>query len=254
MKKEAWCLHNPIHLGLLTAFVIEQKKNWLVSGTSSGYYTCWDLRFHLPVKSWGYPKREKIHKLVNFNSIKNQSWIFSTSGINNEFSVWDVEFGICKQFFRILPTEENPPISSLNPVNIPNTFDYRIEEIEQPIISHTHGIKAIYNPVNVPYVITGGDDKRIRYWDLENVNNSYTICGLHSNYIIPQYNSYIQDSITIYQEFPTYNSNLEQKGMIKGQNLPSVIHHESILDIQCIEIPHKMLISCSRDGIIKVWK
>src|SRR5690554_2567695 len=45
MQKEAWMLNNSLNMGLLSCFLIEPNRNWMVTGTNSGYYTCWDLRF-----------------------------------------------------------------------------------------------------------------------------------------------------------------------------------------------------------------
>jgi phosphoinositide-3-kinase regulatory subunit 4 len=112
-KKEAYVLSNPPDLGLLETFVFEPGKNWLVSGTGSGYFTCWDMRFHIPVKSWRHPAKTRIFKLAHYNTQKNGSWIYCTSGVSNDFSVWDVETASCKQLFRILQTDDPVPVPSL---------------------------------------------------------------------------------------------------------------------------------------------
>ncbi len=35
---------------------------------------------------------------------------------------------------------------------------------------------------------------------------------------------------------------------------PSVNHHDCVLDLKLLELPHRMLVSASRDGVVKVWK
>jgi hypothetical protein len=71
----------------------------------------------------------------------------------------------------------------------------------------------------------------------------------------PKYTSYLQgigpEPITIFQE----QANLSRVAAEEKRTLqPSFHHSDSILDLKMIEMPHKMLISCSRDGIVKVWK
>jgi len=263
MKKEAWILDNPPNLGLLGTFVVEPFKNWILTGTSSGYYTCWDIRFHIPVKSWRHPSKARIHSLVHYNSAKFGSWVFSTSGNSNEVAVWDVESASCRQIFRVLTTEETPSIPSMKALDAPNALDYGVEDLQMPSIINNNpnavvGIKCMLIPQEAPYVITGGDDKRIRYWDLSNAINSYTICGLENDQAKPRYSSHLFDSINVYQEHPNFasNSSESQTSTINKHRAasPTVNHHESILDVQYMELPHRMLISGSRDGVIKVWK
>ncbi|CAM9693827.1 unnamed protein product [Heterosigma akashiwo] len=31
-------------------------------------------------------------------------------------------------------------------------------------------------------------------------------------------------------------------------------HNDAILDLKSVDLPTKMIISCSRDGIVKLWK
>jgi len=39
-----------------------------------------------------------------------------------------------------------------------------------------------------------------------------------------------------------------------GPSRPPVYHSDTVTDLKMLEDPHKMLISASRNGVIKVWK
>eukprot|EP01114_Cavostelium_apophysatum_P012831 TRINITY_DN2969_c0_g1_i1.p1 TRINITY_DN2969_c0_g1~~TRINITY_DN2969_c0_g1_i1.p1 ORF type:complete len:516 (-),score=120.65 TRINITY_DN2969_c0_g1_i1:12-1559(-) len=279
-KKEPWCLLNPSNLGLLETFVVEPGRNWLVTGTSSGYFTVWDMRFHIPVKSWRLPSKNRIHRLSHYNSGKNNSWIFCTSGNANDLTVWDVETSSCKQYFRVLTTDDNVPLPSLKVTETSDTLESAIEELQRPqffslataenyqhsgssVPSSPHvtstGIKAMINPVDSPYLITAGDDKRIRFWNLQNSVQSFNVCGLTNDQPKPRYSSHVADNVTVFQEHPNLSESAAAQGLpniskLRGPSSATVNHHESILDVKLMEYPHRMLLSAGRDGVVKVWK
>jgi phosphoinositide-3-kinase regulatory subunit 4 len=138
-----------------------------------------------------------------------------------------------------------------------------MEELQNPIVPQISnvGVKAFLNPPHSSYLLTGGDDRRIRYWDLLSALNSYTVCGNPSEQTKPRYASHVSDNITVHQEISTIPSLLEDPSAHHllnpakaGPASPSVNHHESILDLKLLELPHRMLISAGRDGVVKVWK
>jgi len=46
----------------------------------------------------------------------------------------------------------------------------------------------------------------------------------------------------------------QKQGKHRGPPVPSPNHNEAVLDVGLIELPHAMIVSCSRDGVVKVWK
>jgi phosphoinositide-3-kinase regulatory subunit 4 len=228
MQKEPWILNNSLNLGLLSCFLIEPSKNWMITGTNSGYYTCWDLRFQLPVKIWRDPSKMRIHKIVYSydptNNRSNGSCIFSTSGNKNQVSVWDIQTSTCKEVYRLMPSAMDyvEDRNIMMPLPPRDPIDYGIDELGSAIPSHdtiaNHnsnsntysntiprrtdgGIKTILNPSNCPYFITAGDDKKIRYWNRTNISNSYVICGLKEGEHKPVYRHHvIDDTLNVYQE------------------------------------------------------
>lgn len=45
-----------IFLGIITAMCLDPRQSCLTLGTSSGYHTCWDLRFMLPIATIAHSK------------------------------------------------------------------------------------------------------------------------------------------------------------------------------------------------------
>lgn len=358
-KKEPFALNNPPFFGLLETFVVEPNRNWIVTGTSSGYFTVWDLRFLIPVKFWRHPTKSRIHKLAHYHVVKNSSWFFCTSGVSNDVSVWDVQTATCKQYFRVLQSDASTPLPSFKVTSssefgsgMPiatttsstltsaitggmglsnfNSIDSTIEELQKqkPILTNVNnsiqttlnsrtssggsssssvslsanssmdisnipllsngqqaplsiGIKAILNPPDCSYLLTAGDDRRIRYWNLQNAVNSYAISGLSNEQPRPRYSSHIYDGITVYQELPNNSdpnnlsasltasttspsmssstTSLNTGGVssvskLRGPSSAPINHHESVLDMKVMDYPHRMLLSAGRDGVVKVWR
>ena len=54
----AFRLELDLQQGVQTATAVSPDQCWAVSGTSSGYLTCWDLRFRLPIVKCKHPSGE----------------------------------------------------------------------------------------------------------------------------------------------------------------------------------------------------
>ena len=48
------------------------------------------------------------------------------------------------------------------------------------------------------------------------------------------------------------NSPLQQQ--LHGPTLPSPNHSDAVLDLKTIDLPIKMMLSSSRDGVVKCWR
>lgn len=256
-KKEAFLLSNPPKCGLLSAFVLEPNHNWIVTGTCSGYFTCWDLRFQIPVKTWRHPDKTRIYKISYFYRDSN-SQILSSSSNSQDVHIWNVQSSIPTQVIRVNSEEEtgnlfSSTLSSSTKPSLDNSELTEYTEINANSKSSINfmGTKALLNPKGCNYLITGGDDKRIRYWNFANISNSYTISGLPSGYPKSKYLSTPMEDLLIHQEIPN-SEDIPIVSPKKGPTFPTVAHKESILDLKLLEHPHRMLISASRDGIIKV--
>lgn len=239
--------------------MVDPQRNWLLCGSNSGFFTLWDLRFFVPVKTWRHPVKSRIHKIVPHRSMDSQPWVFVTAGMSNEVTVWDVQSSQCKEIFRVSSRDDPEPPLLLKSNAETSLSDYGMEELQRPIVAGLNpndaGIRTLLNPPGSSYLLTAGDDKKIRYWDLRNIVNSYTISS-PSKEQKSRHATHPFDWITVNQEFPnTENAeNPSSSSKLRGPASPSVSHRESILDVKMLELPRKMLVSSSRDGVIKVWK
>jgi hypothetical protein len=61
-----------ICIGIITAMCLDTRQSCLTLGTSSGYHTCWDLRFRLPIATIAHSKGINFHLLIpnNLNKIE----------------------------------------------------------------------------------------------------------------------------------------------------------------------------------------
>ncbi|KAI8872504.1 hypothetical protein GQ42DRAFT_143384 [Ramicandelaber brevisporus] len=62
-----WLAQSPPRFGSITAMVASQDGSWLVTGTSHGVLTLWDLRFRIAVRSWRLPHPTRVRALSRYD-------------------------------------------------------------------------------------------------------------------------------------------------------------------------------------------
>ncbi|XP_070561673.1 phosphoinositide 3-kinase regulatory subunit 4-like isoform X2 [Ptychodera flava] len=233
----AWKLKNEQRHGLITSFVVDHKQCWLGVGTSSGTHVCWDMRFQLPITTLTHPAGARVRQLLMHPM--HQSWVISAVQGNNEVSMWDMETGARQM---TLWASTTPPLS-------------------QSQQASNHAVNAMYcSPADgSPLLLTAGSDMRIRYWDLAYPQSSYVITGgandhLHQTAI--SYKHKLVDGTEVIQE--TYAkqrvSSSSEDPPRRGPDPVPVGHRDSITDIAVFQTTQGFIASCSRDGVIKIWK
>lgn len=111
------------------------------------------------------------------------------------------------------------------------------------------------------YLVTGGTDGYLRYWDFSSPSKCFTISGLRHFQPRPVYESIDRSSgkIILCRQNPTQKPDevasaslpkLNHKGITRPENR----HYDAILDVKRIEYPMKGFLSSSRDGLIKFWR
>ena len=253
MQKEAFEFDNTQKAGSISSMIIDPNHNWLVTGTSRGCYTCWDLRFGLPINSWWQPgEYNRIYRMVP-SRIKHRGACFYSSVGDGKVFLWDIENVKCKQLWQTLDApifnNESVPVpnfrTSYPPV--PSSYADTLKRTKEE--NHEH--RALLTVPNAPYFITGSADKCIRYWDLGNFNSS-GIISRPKDYHPVAYRYEKKDDMEVFVEYPTGLSRHEEKK--KFAKKPSKNHNDTIMDLVVGEHPFNFLVSASRDGVIKVWK
>jgi len=199
------------------------------------------------------------------------SWLFISAGSNNEVSAWDVESNTCRILFQVATIGQNPEKIIYHPeaLNPPESDDFAIDDVKNPLSQKElkgDSIRSILCPPTCSYMFTAGSDRRIRYWELNSVEKSFTMCGVSpdADPIVTNYSKIDKDDLTIYQEIHTVPNDKgsasnagsigSMKKQVQGMPSPLIAHNDCILNLKILEQPSKMLISGSRDGVIKVWK
>jgi len=120
------------------------------------------------------------------------------------------------------------------------------------------------------FIITAGRDRVVRYWDLQQPQKSFRISTTAPNTIFT-YNAYHDNKYheVVFEELiefeeedyadlnekrdtATISSSTSHLNQNQGRDDKSV-HQDIITDIKAIEYPQNMLLTSSRNGIVKVW-
>lgn len=118
-------------------------------------------------------------------------------------------------------------------------------------------------PIGQNYLITGGSDGFIRYWDFTAPSLCYSVSGLLSTQPKAIYESVkcinvpISPLIICRQMPVPITADTESPKVPKmGRGLSRPEHHhvDSILDLKKVDLPIEGLLSCSKDGFIKLWR
>uniref|UniRef100_A0A182J607 non-specific serine/threonine protein kinase n=1 Tax=Anopheles atroparvus TaxID=41427 RepID=A0A182J607_ANOAO len=198
----AWRLQSDLRNGVITTFCIDPSSSWLTVGTSSGRHICWDLRFQLPIAEIKHPHDARIRRVTHHPT--ESSWLVSASQGNNEVYVWNIETGHRQQAYW---ASASPPLSNSN--------------------ASSHSVCALLPGVvdGKPFLLAGGTDQRLRYWDPVHIEN----CAL----VVPSARDYTPVNVT-------YDYG----------------HNGVISDLLMCRTASKQtfVVSSSRDGVIKLWK
>lgn len=101
-------------------------------------------------------------------------------------------------------------------------------------------------------IITSGTDMRIRFWDLSQPERSYIISDNAKSNNNVKYTAKFIEGIQVIQECQENQQLLaQQQHSSCDQQIVSPSHRDCITDITRI---NHLLVSGSKDGVVKVWK
>ncbi|KAI9741448.1 MAG: Serine/threonine-protein kinase [Claussenomyces sp. TS43310] len=292
--KPLYVLENPVHHGTPNCFVIDRKRHWLLLGTSHGVLDLWDLRFRVRLKAWGVPGATAIFRLCIHPFKGRGRWVCVAGGSGQgEITVWDIEKTQCREVYRAGGSREGPkeyepwPVDEDRPEGMLGRFATALEpngtsNSDRSVRALVAGTDAHEDGKDTKYgfLVAGGSDKKIRFWDLAHVENSIIVSGLDAEDPKPTHTvSHPTASLTLNTEksprsaVPTaQNAAGGSKGSIgsvgknagarpprstvislQQQNLLKS-HLDSILDIALLESPYGMTVSVDRSGCTYVFQ
>jgi phosphoinositide-3-kinase regulatory subunit 4 len=290
--KILYIFDNPVHHGTPTCFVVDRRRQWLLLGTSHGVLDLWDLRFKVRLKAWGIPGATSIHRICMHPFKGRGRWVCVAGGSGQgEVTVWDVEKTQCREVYRAGGSREEPkgyepwPVDEDRPEGMLGRFATSLEPsgsgaADRGVLAMVAGTDAHEDGREGKYgfLVTGGSDKKIRFWDLSHVESSIIVSGLDAEESKPTFTaSHPTASLTLNAErlpraAPTApNAGASSKsgstqGKTAGGRPPrsTVIslqqqnllksHLDSILDIALLESPYGMTVSVDRSGCTYVFQ
>ncbi|KAI9167183.1 putative serine/threonine-protein kinase VPS15 [Paramyrothecium foliicola] len=282
-----YVLENPVHHGTPTCFCVDRKRNWLCVGTSHGVVDLWDLRFMMRLKAWGVPGGGPLYRIRIHPTKGRGKWVCISGGTaQGEVTVWDLEKTICREVYRAGGSKEGTKVYEAWDVDddksdrLLSRFGTDVERSETAHIDR--GVRAMIvgtgsaedsREVRHAFIVTGGSDKKLRFWDISRIENSGIYSGLLPDDPRPVYSvTHPTTSLTLNTEkiprhAPTApNAGSGSKGKTSSGRPPrsTVIslqqqqllqsHLDSITDVALLEYPYMMSVSVDRSGIVFVFQ
>lgn len=228
-------------MGLITSIAPSQLGEWwLATGTIKGIITVWDLRFLLPVSTIKSPAKNAIKKIIAHPSDRAKVAV-AYSG-NNEVSIWNLEGSNRDMAIWASPAA---------PLSVQKTNAHSIWGMHLG----THEVN------NDCFILTGGTDMRLRYWNLNKAENCciFTKAGHDRRKALSAtYQQKLIEGTNVIQELYTQEQAETPNRLgtpAHAMETPPVGHHDIVTDIAACRIAdHNLVFSSSRDGVVKVWK
>jgi phosphoinositide-3-kinase regulatory subunit 4 len=284
---EPFVLKNAQGTGYLTSMALGSDRNWVVTGTSRGFLALWDLRFQQVVKLWKHSRGAPINRLATSFVPPPQSWlgrggsnaeakpfIFAASG-PNECGMFDIIDGSCRECFRTVDyasrysdshLEEIPRLDEV-PVSSPSRRKFlstqqlgtRLGNVIPSSFLSINAMVGSIGPSDNSFLITGGSDSKIRYWDFIVPSKCYVSSELESVQPRPSFERIDYDRscrLMLCRQTPSptlgeVESSRVPRKLFQGLKKPVNHHTDSIQDLKIVK---SGLVSCSRDCTVKLWR
>ncbi|KAG6449302.1 hypothetical protein O3G_MSEX005972 [Manduca sexta] len=234
----AWKLQGDLKQGVYTC-LYANSCGYLAVGTSSGAVCVWDLRFQLPITTVRHPNSERVRRLAARGGAGSGLW----AAAGRDAGAWCLE--AAQRTHALWPS-----------TNAPQPLHYT------PPASHY--ISAVFSGTREGsrFLITGGSDQRIRYWDLEHPEDSYIVVHAPADHLrhtpnAVKYRSRIIDGTTVIQEYSKVNPStptIIEDNVYRSVESRSFYHTAPITDLTLVEGVKPYLVSSAADGVINVWK
>ena len=298
-----YSFENPVHHGTPTCFCVDHKHGWMLIGTSHGVLDLWDLRFRLRLKAWGLAGGTQIHRLIIYPFKTYGRCVCVTGGTGQtDITIWDVEKTECREVFRAgvprnsgkenLKAYEPWKVDDEKPEGMLGRFATAIDPSGGGNSNQDSGIRALAVGIDSPdptwegkygFFLTGGADKKLRFWDVTRADASIVISGLDAEEDQPKFTTtHPTTTLTISSEripqavpsAPNAAPGNKAGSSSAGGKKPSTLdvkpprsaiiskqqqqllrsHLDTILDVCFLESPVGMTVSVDRMGCIYVFQ
>ena len=113
---------------------------------------------------------------------------------------------------------------------------------------------------NNGFLLAGGTDQRVRFWDLESPSNSFVAVHAPNDTLTGatmSYNERLIDGTSVIVENVEQYTKTSGKGEESpraGPEAPPAGHRDCVSDIILCKASQCFMVTASRDGVVKVWK
>ncbi|EGG07444.1 uncharacterized protein MELLADRAFT_35562, partial [Melampsora larici-populina 98AG31] len=270
-------LHSPVYLGPLTCLCVGPQKIWSVVGTTRGYLTLWDLRFGLLLRSWKVAEGP-IQQLSLHPTQGKGRWIIVSAQFANHGAV-DLNASSAIEAFLAQNTVDEPvskkvldPEAPKYPPHLSTVYSFVVGSQSYDSTSSSGELvpmpeemsmkRALSKPAG--YILTAGEDRMIRVWDLSAVERSNTVSGLHLEADRPHYRADQSASPTLYLEYtakrkagsssrrldPSRNdpvSTPHRSNVVAGYQQSVLQNHlDAVTAVAVIDIPFRCIVSADK--------
>ena len=293
-----YTFENPIHHGTPTCMCLDTKHNWLLLGTSHGVLDLWDLRFRLHLKAFGILGGSRIFRIRIHPSKGRGRWVSVAGGTgNSEITVWDLEKAQCREIYRAdchsdlsktnLKLYEPCKVDDEKPESMLNRFATTLDAMDH---SGRRGevdldIRALAIGLDFPdddrdakfsFFLTGGPDRKVRFWDLTRVEASAVVNGIDADEPRSKFiSTHPTTTLTVNLEQTAQSTasevttgkreanNVAKRSSVrpprstvisKQQQQLLRSHLDVILDVAFLEYPIGMTVSVDRAGVIYIFQ
>jgi phosphoinositide-3-kinase regulatory subunit 4 len=186
-----WKLKNANSHGIITAMTMDPLNTWLLVGTMRGILTMYDLRFQIPLRSWLHPSKSRISSLMLHHDPRAENKQVVIAAGRNEISIWDIVTLQCLEVFAVKTGDEKTTgvmLEAYKALEAPSDTDILVNSFTNNESNLTeNSVRAIASPLDCKFMITGGTDRKIRFWDTSRVENSGIVLGLDIDEPKPRY-------------------------------------------------------------------
>ncbi|KAF0971538.1 hypothetical protein FDP41_010144 [Naegleria fowleri] len=243
----SWKSKEALEQGPISEICCGDNEPWVISSTKRGFLTLWDLRYQISVSNTRINESAINRISICKNSVLTSS--FSSPSVyiasqNNDINLWSLETQQTLYKFRYY--EERKQFSTEEP-----TFD----------------INALYVNDYDGCFYSGSSDGIVRFWDVNKIDQSYVVSGASQQAFM--YGAKKEDNCTVFTEDvmslqrtdqSLTSSTTSNRGKGGTFSQPIATHHlDTITDIEVVSGVSKghfqpLLLTASRDGMLKVWK
>jgi phosphoinositide-3-kinase regulatory subunit 4 len=242
--------HHP-ETGYIRSMIYHPQQLWLISGTSRGFYTCWDARIHHPIQQWIQPgPSSPIHRLcLDLSTGPSTEKFFAAVGDSDVYR-WDVK---TREYDRIFSVRSNPQKPNFDELPAQPSGDLLLDKylenygIWKKSVTGESATRSLCSLVRSNVLLAGSADGCVRSWNLTSPKNSNVLLGKN-----PAYLSYEERRFPSAQIVEELYMMPPRSDIILPISKPRGIFRDTVLDVAQFS-QYQAVLSSSRDGTVKVF-